>query len=165
VCQGPYAGELREAVLRIKRSSEQALALTMGRLFSGRCVEALGAFMPDVIVPVPMHWSRRLSRGTNNPDLVAECLGARMSVRVDRIGLRRRRYTRPQAGLSPRQRLLNVRGAFRVRLGHTFLEARVLLVDDIVTTGATSSAAAGALKKAGAAAVVVAAIARADGPI
>ena len=76
-----------------------------------------------------------------------------------------RRATRPQAGLSRRARLDNVRGSIRFREKEFDCQhARVLLVDDILTSGATCNEAAKALLGAGASQVYVAVLARAEGP-
>ena len=73
----------------------------------------------------------------------------------------RLRATDTQAGLTPRQRRLNVRGAFSVSDPSLVTAQHILLVDDILTTGATARAAAQTLFKAGAASVWVATLARA----
>ena len=73
----------------------------------------------------------------------------------------RLRATESQAGLTPRQRRLNVRGAFSVADPAAVTMKHVLVIDDIFTTGATARAAAQALLRAGAASVWVATLARA----
>jgi ComF family protein len=161
---GRYEGALRDVVLKTKRLSSEALSLTVGRLLAARLRDRIVQFNPQEIVPIPMHWARRLIRGVNSPELLAECLGRNLRIPVLRT-LARRRYTSPQKDLLPRERFRNVRGAFRLRFGHRrrLQGARVLLVDDILTTGATCSEAAKLLKQAGAAAVAVAVVARAEG--
>jgi hypothetical protein len=76
--------------------------------------------------------------------------------------LMRLRNTESQAGLTPRQRRLNVRGAFSVSDSSQVSGQHILVVDDILTTGATARAAAQTLLKAGAASVWVATLARAQ---
>ncbi len=71
------------------------------------------------------------------------------------------RLTESQAGLSMRQRRINVRAAFEVLDTEAVRDRDVLLVDDILTTGATARSAARALKRAGAKTVWVATLARA----
>jgi ComF family protein len=161
---GCYDGALKEVVLKTKRLSSEALSLTVGRLLAERLRDKIVQFDPEAVMPIPMHWARRLCRGVNSPELLAECLGRKLGIPVLRT-LRRRRYTSPQKDLLPRERFRNVRGAFGLRLwrGKRLKDARVLLVDDILTTGATCSEAAKLLKQAGAAAVAVAVVARADG--
>ncbi len=161
---GRYQGALRELVLKTKRLSAEALSLTVGRLLAGRLGDKLAQFRPDAVLPIPMHWAKRLFRGVNSPELLADCLGRKLGVPVVR-SLVRCRYTGPQKDLLPRERFRNVRGAFRLRRAdrQRWRDSRLLLVDDILTTGATCSEAARLLKQAGAAAVAVAVVARADG--
>ncbi len=98
-------------VLKTKRASSDAWSLAVGRLLAKRLGDKIVQFRPDVVVPIPMHWMRRLLRGVNSPELFAECLGKSLATPV--LGtLRRRRYTSPQKDLSPRERFRNVRGAF-----------------------------------------------------
>jgi len=161
---GRYDGPLRDVVLRTKRISGEALSLALGRLLCQRLGERIAAFEPQAVVPIPMHWARRLVRGMNGPELLAECLGRALRIPVVHT-LSRRRYTSSQKDLLPRERFRNLRGAFALRRGQLrrVKDARLLLVDDILTTGATCSEAANLLKRAGAAAVAVAVVARADG--
>jgi ComF family protein len=111
-----------------------------------------------------MHWAKRLFRGVNSTELMADCLGRKLGVPVVRSVVRSR-YTGPQKDLLPRERFRNVRGAFRLRRSdrQRWQDSRLLLVDDILTTGATCSEVARLLKQAGAAAVAVVVVARADG--
>ena len=160
---GAYHSGLREAVLRMKRPLHDALSVAMGRLLADRRRERLTGVRADVIVPIPMFWRRRWGRGKNSPELLASCLAKSLEVPLRTTILVRRRNTLPQAGLAPRRRFENVRGAFLVRRPDAVKDARVLLVDDVLTTGATCSEAAKMLKQAGAAMVAVAVVARAQG--
>ena len=160
---GTYDGALRQVVLAMKRLSRSPLSAAVGQLLAERRGAELAQFRPSVIVPIPMHWWRRMCRGVNSAEVVAESVGRRLNVPVARRALVRRRHTAPQRDLSPRQRFLNVRGAFGLRRADParWKDSHVLLVDDILTTGATCSEAARVLKEAGAAAVAVAVVARA----
>ena len=160
---GNYHDDLRSAVLRTKRPSGESLANAMGRLLVQECQPALKQFAPTMIVAVPMHWTRRLVRGTNSPELLSAALGNGLGVRMAWRGLVRRRRTVHQNELLPEHRAENVRGAFRVGLGRRFKSARVLLVDDVLTTGSTANEAAKVVLSAGAAAVAIAVLARAEG--
>ena len=119
----------------------------------------------DLVVPVPLHWRRRLARGFNQAERIARPLAACLGVAYG-SALRRRRATRAQARLGRAERLANPAGAFAVR--HSPFPgrrlrldgARVLLVDDVATTGATLEAAARALRVAGAESVTAVAVAR-----
>ena len=164
VTLGGYDLGLRKMVLRMKRPSGGSLAAAMGRLLALRRGRQLADLGGGLIVPVPMYWTRRLGRGTNSPETVADCLGRSLGIPVGRRVLSRCRNTLPQASLPPRERFRNVRGAFRVRAGYHLDGRGVLLVDDILTTGATCSEAAKVLKQAGASLVAAVVVARAEGP-
>ncbi|MCC6366675.1 MAG: ComF family protein [Bryobacterales bacterium] len=113
----------------------------------------------DLIVPVPVHWRRKWSRGFNQSELLAREVSRRTAVPVA-CALRRAKTTPPQAGLSDHERRRNVTGAFHATRN---LEGQhVLLVDDVMTTGATVSACGAVLKRSGAARVTVLTLARTD---
>lgn len=109
----------------------------------------------DVVIPIPLHWHRRLARGYNQAEAIARPLAKRLGKPMVN-GLRRSRSTRPQALLGRRQRQINLHRAFAVRpvRAGRILNQRVLLVDDVVTTGATLATAAVCLRSAGARSVL-----------
>jgi ComF family protein len=105
------------------------------------------ACRPSVVVPVPLHPTRRAERGFNQSELLARAVAAALAVELC-DALERVRPTVAQTGLSPGDRAANVRGAFAAR--QALAGATVLLIDDVCTTGATLGAAAVALRRAGA---------------
>lgn len=113
----------------------------------------------EVVVPVPLHWSRYLQRGYNQAEVIARPLAAALGRPIRRV-LCRRRSTPAQSRLSRARRQRNLVGAFSVRRPAGCLGRHVLLVDDVVTTGTTITTAAECLMRAGAGAVTVLAVAR-----
>jgi len=117
----------------------------------------------DCIVPVPLHKRRARERGFNQSALLARELGQLTGLPVAHEALLRAKYTVPQIGLDARERVENVRDAFRCTAG-AFSGQRVLLVDDVCTTGSTLEACAAALhEEGGAASVWALTVARARG--
>ena len=121
-----------------------------------------------LVVPVPLHRAKYAERGFNQARALAgyaieELVKTHPTWRLKLApaALMRQRATASQAGLSPRERRLNVRGAFVVEDASAVADKDILLVDDILTTGATVRAASQALMKAGARSVWVATLARA----
>ena len=104
----------------------------------------------ELVVPVPLHRSRRWSRQFNQAELLAKELSRLIATPCRTKCLRRVRSTPPQAGLSHRRRRENVSGAFAAADAACLKGRRVLLVDDVMTTGATLDACARVLKGAGA---------------
>lgn len=108
----------------------------------------------DVVAPVPLHWSRFLTRRYNQAALLAGALELPIEFKL----LKRTKRTRPQVGLPREERAKNVKKAFAVTddvAGKT-----VLLVDDVLTTGATLSVCSEALLAAGAKEIRVLTLAR-----
>lgn len=164
VALGNYRNELRQAVLRTKRPGGETLASLLGRLHVQRREDRLRALQADLVVPVPLHWSRSLLRGGNGVALLAEQIAAGLGLSYQADALYLTRNTRLQRNLPPAERVRNVRDAFRVRRGYDLRGATVLLVDDVLTTGATAHEAARVLRRqASAARVTVAVVARAVG--
>lgn len=130
------------------------LAHELAAAFGGRLEEAA-----DLVVPVPLHWTRRVARGFDQAERIAVPLAARLGLPVAR-SLSRRRATPAQAKLGRAARLGNLADAFRVGRAGGVAGRRILLVDDVATTGATLEAAAGALRDAGAAEVCALTVAR-----
>jgi ComF family protein len=116
----------------------------------------------DLIVPVPLHWSRLFSRRYNQAALLAVALGNLTGKAVMPDLLTRRRATAKQGHLGRLARQRNVAGAFVLhpRRLETLVGKRVLLVDDVITTGATVTNCAKVLRQSGAQAVDVLALAR-----
>lgn len=116
----------------------------------------------DGLIPVPMHWSRRLKRGFNQTELLARDLAGPLGLKIHTGLCRRRRPTRPQEGLSRREREQNLRRAFALSPGaKAQLEGRSLvLLDDVVTTGSTVRELSRLLVASGASRVEVWALAR-----
>ena len=111
----------------------------------------------DTITFVPADQDRRLRRGHNPAQRLAEGLAA--SWRLPVVPLLERAPGRaPQKGLTLAERRRNVRGAFSPAGP---VPSAVVLVDDVYTSGATVSAAASALRKGGARRVEVVTFARA----
>lgn len=157
-----HAGPVAAAVRGFKYRRDWAGGAALARWLAAEAPAWLLAGVA-VVAPVPLHPRRLLRRGFNQAAVLARALcppgGPELALRL----LARQRHTRPQVGLTPRQRQANVAGAFAVRPAELARLAgrRVLLVDDVFTTGATLAECAQVLMAAGAAAVRVATVSRA----
>ncbi len=145
---GLYQSVLRDLILRLKFHEATEFGDLLGDMLRAVFETRPWSESIDYLVPVPLHWRRRLERGFNQAFLLANQLRT-FGVPICR-DLVRIRYTRRQWDLNPAQRRRNVKGAFAVRRDHRFEDKIVCLVDDITTSGATLSECARVLKQAGA---------------
>lgn len=144
-----FEGAARELVHALKYRDRTEVARLIGRMTARAGREILAD--ADLLVPLPLHRRRLWRRKFNQAALIAHEVGRLSGVPVESEALVRIRPTRPQVGLGESERILNVRGAFRVpEAARARLEGRrVVLVDDVLTTGATAAAATRALRRAG----------------
>jgi ComF family protein len=145
-----YEEPLAAVVRGLKFRRLDYLGRHLGELLAERYAGDLAGM--DVVVPVPLHWRRRLHRGYNQAEQIARPLAARLGLPLVPL-LRRTRATPPQSLLGKPARIANLRRAFRVPHPRRLLGRHLLLVDDVATTGATLEAAAAVLRAAGAASV------------
>ncbi len=169
VSYGPYSGKMREVIHALKYQQIHPTSLRLGRMLA-HAIAQLSTEAPGemLIVPVPLHRRKRRERGFNQARLLATAAieALRKSHPEWDLALApgilvRHRATGSQAGLTPRQRRINLRNAFRVSRAEAVAGKHILVIDDILTTGATARSAARTLLAAGAESVWVATLARA----
>lgn len=155
-----YNAASKDLILRFKHADRTDSTLLLAKWLHRAGAELL--VDADVLLPVPLHWTRLFARRFNQAALLALALGrlADKPVMVD--GLLRHKKTPSQGHLGVKARARNVQGAFRVsppRMA-ALKGKRVVLVDDVYTTGATARMAAKVLRRAGVARVDVLTLAR-----
>lgn len=120
--------------------------------FGEQAAEYLGGFAAGIraeaLIPIPLHRRRKIERGYNQAQLLAERIGERIGLPVYSDLLVRTRHTTPLKYQNPAERQINLKNAFNISQNDVKLK-RVLLVDDIYTTGSTMDEAAGTLRSAG----------------
>jgi predicted amidophosphoribosyltransferase len=171
----PPAYEAARAALRYDDGAKRLLLpfkhadrTDFARPLADRMARAGAALLAraDLLVPVPLHWRRLLSRRYNQAALLANRLAADARKPCIPDLLRRRRPTPALGERGAAERAMLVEDAFIVHPPAVARIAglRVLLVDDVMTSGATAEACARVLLAAGAAAVDVLAAARVPDP-
>jgi len=160
---GPYAQPLRRVIQHLKYHRQEVLLGRLAEMLAEAVRAGCDGASFDLIIPVPMHWRRRLARGYDHAKGLARQLGRRLDVPVWEE-LIRTRHTPQQTLLSRTQRIISVRGAFGLARGANLSGTRVLLVDDVTTTGATANEATRTLLAGGAVDVVLAVLAKAEPP-
>ncbi|NLK67977.1 MAG: ComF family protein [Clostridiaceae bacterium] len=105
----------------------------------------------DIIIPTPLHRTRKRERGYNQSELLASRLAFYLKIPMLKNVLVKKVNTAPQSTLGRGERLKNLIGAFQVNNSNLIEGNRILLVDDITTTGSTLEKCAEVLLNAGAA--------------
>jgi ComF family protein len=144
---GRFDEPLKEIVHAMKYHRRWGLAEKMAERMAEeeRVIELMKN--ADVLVPVPLHWSRHIARSYNQADLLAVALASRFGKKLSRP-VRRLRKTASQTALHSRAaREENVKGAFAARKSRGIRGKRVVVVDDVMTTAATIQAVARAIVK------------------
>jgi ComF family protein len=156
---GVYEGLAREAVLRIKAGWNEPLAETLGQCWAQAqpCPEPI-----DALVPIPLHWTRRLRRGYNQAEALARGLASGWRLPMQSRWLWRIRATPEQKAFRRNARRDNLKDSFVVTRPRDLQGQRILLVDDVMTSGATCHEASRVLKAAGASRVIAAVLVRAN---
>lgn len=152
-----FKSPVREAIHRLKYKHD----IGLGEALSRHLVELYDTLKwpVDMIVPMPLSQTRLQERGYNQSSLLARPLAMARNVLYKPQAIDRIRNTRPQVGLSARDRFENVKDAF---MGNQAIvkEKTILLIDDVTTTGATIQACCLALLSAGAKQTYVMTLAR-----
>lgn len=165
-----YEGPLSRAVVALKFEARLAFAGPLAELLAAeaRLRTLSDGSAVELLVPVPLHWRRRVMRGFDQAQLLASWTLRHARRREPRAHLprlacgllRRVRATTPQTSLLAAAREANLRGAFEVPDGAAVRGRRLLVLDDVTTTGATAHACIESLLRAGAARVEALALLR-----
>lgn len=144
-----YDDNIKESIYRFKYHNQRTYAGFYGKTMAAAYGKLIGELGVEVIIPVPIHYKKRIKRGYNQAELIADELGTTLGIPVDNRILVRDKATTPQKELSNVERRNNLKKAFKIAESIVKYK-KVLIVDDIYTTGSTVDACASALKKAGA---------------
>ena len=139
-----YSSPVGEAVKNGKSEGRPEHLRTVARIVAEHMPEALKLDPPDVVIPVPLHWRRRLKRGFSAPSSIAHHIARKLKRPVWQGAITRIIDTPKQTGLDEPARRRNVKGAFRAR---AIGGLDILVVDDVFTTGSTMNEIAKVLKQ------------------
>jgi len=142
-------GRVQQVLHALKYKQQPELGEMLGRVYGQDLLEAQFKSSFDLIVPVPLHISRRRIRGYNQSEEFGKGLSSILEVPCDDTYMMRSSKTETQTHKTKLSRWENVSQIFHVVNAEAIAEKRVLLVDDVVTTGATLEACGRALVGAG----------------
>ena len=144
-----YKGYIRKSILRFKFYGARHYAAAYGRMLAMRIQQEYPEQF-DILTWVPTSRLRRLRRGYDQAQLLAEAVGQELGLTP--LGtLKKVRHNRSQSGITGQaKRRANVLGAYKAVCPQEISGKRILLLDDVITTGATAGECARVLLTAGA---------------
>lgn len=148
-----YNEVTRKSMAEIKYKNRREYLDFYAEAMGVRFEKRVQRIQPEMLVPVPVHSSRKRKRGFNQAEELALRLGRRWQLPVCSDMLVRIRKTDPQKELTPTERLKNLQDAFALKQPgkrwNGTLPQTILLIDDIYTTGSTVEACTRVVKEAG----------------
>ena len=132
-----YKNLIRNLILQIKFQRKPYIYKTIEYFLQNnkKYLEKLKKY--DIIIVVPLSWKRRLQRGYNQSQLVAETISNILQIKVESKILYKTKNIVPQSTLNKKERKENIKGAFKIRNIEKIKNKKILIIDDIYTTGNT----------------------------
>jgi ComF family protein len=138
---------IRRIIHKLKYDGLTDAGLLMGKIYATGLTESGFLNDIDLIIPVPLHPSKKRKRGFNQCDYICDGISGISGIPVNRTSLIRVTRSDTQTRKSRYDRWLNVEGIFEVKGEEELSGKHLLLVDDVITTGSTIEACANELLK------------------
>lgn len=152
-------GKVQNIMHELKYNGNQEVGEILGRMYGADLKENGFSNEFDLILPVPLHAKRLITRGYNQSDSLAKGLSESLKIEWKNDVLKRGIETKSQINKSRLERYENMKDVFFVDNPEELLEKRIVIVDDTLTTGATLESCALALNDIGVKNVSIIAIA------
>jgi ComF family protein len=133
-------GIVQHLLHQLKYNNHPEVGVRLGKLYGKDLAEYGHDKEFDLIVPIPLHGSRKRSRGYNQSAKFAEGLSASLQVPWADDIAKRKTKTTTQTRKTKTERWENVKDVFQIEQPEKIVNKRILLVDDVMTTGATLEA-------------------------
>lgn len=127
----------RPLIHRLKYHGDWQTAQYLGKLFGAYLHTSELYNDIDLIIPVPIHPLRRLTRTYNQSEYIARGIASTLHAELDFHTLYRRTYTSAQARKAKYDRWGNHSNIFATHNPKSLTNKHILLIDDVYTTGAT----------------------------
>ena len=155
-------GIVQHLLHQLKYNQHPEVGVRLGQAYGWELAQFGFDCQFDLIIPVPLHESRKRQRGYNQSAKFAEGLSQAMNVPWDETVSIRIQSSETQTHKSKAERWENVKDVFSVDARSKVEDKRILLVDDAITTGATLEACGHHLVSCGCSQLSVACLAEAQ---
>jgi ComF family protein len=150
---------IRKLIHQLKYKGMPEIGYELGRIYGSSLKNSEFIRGIDIIIPVPLHKSKKRKRGFNQSELVCNGISDATGLKTDPTLLVRKSMTGTQTTRSRYDRWTNVEGIFSITDPERLNNMNILVVDDVITTGSTIEACVNELSKAENVKIKVAALA------
>lgn len=154
-------GVVQHLLHQLKYNGHPEVGVRLGKILGRELINVGFENQFDLIIPIPLHKTKKQRRGYNQSAKFAEGLSLSLNIPFDDSIVVRISKTSTQTRKTKLERWENVKDVFKVKTPTSVNSKRILLVDDVMTTGATLEACANKLYESGCQNVSVACIAEA----
>lgn len=156
------SGIVQHLLHQLKYNNHPEVGERLGQAYGMELLQSGFAREFDLIIPVPLHTSRKRQRGYNQSSKFAAGLSQAMRIEWNESISIRTQSATTQTRKSKAERWENVKDVFSVDTHSSIEGKRILLVDDVITTGATLESCGRHLISCGCGGLSVACIAEAQ---
>ena len=155
-----YEGIIKEKLIEFKFNQKPYICKTFVKFLikNKKICRFLKSY--DIIIPVPIHYNRKLERGYNQSALIVKQIAKQLDIKYEDKVLYKKINNKPQSTKNKEERKQNVIGVYDIKNEYKILNKKILLLDDIYTTGSTVNECSKILKKTGAKKVDIITIAK-----
>lgn len=142
-----YDDNIKKSIYRFKYNNKREYAKIYANEIILHHGEQIKDWKADAIIPIPLHRTKMKSRGFNQAEVLAKELSRQLNIPCLNSCVVRIKKTLPQKALNDKQRINNLKNAFKIKQNDVKLR-NIILIDDIYTTGITMDSVAKVLKQA-----------------
>lgn len=133
-------GSAQKLIHQIKYNGAANLGRFLGTKAANHLLRIAPNYKPEVILPIPLHFSKEKKRGYNQAQLLADGFKEVYGLQHTNNIVSRNKATLSQTKKNRYERFANMEGVFSVLKPKAIKNRHVLVIDDVITSGATTSA-------------------------
>jgi len=134
--------KVQNLIHQLKYKKRPEIGVYLGKRYGNYLKKSPCFSSINVIIPVPLHQSKKIKRGYNQAEMIVQGLSSSMDIPYDSTSFIRSMATETQTRKSKQERWENVKNKFKVVEPEELKNKHILLVDDVITTGSTMEACA-----------------------
>lgn len=137
LCYFSELGIIQNLLHHLKYKNQEAISTFFGELLWAHVGDELVNLEIDLVIPVPLHPSKKRKRGYNQVDGFGKTIAKNLAIPFMPEVLQKTRNTKTQSKKNRWNRWIDTKALFECQQPQWIVQKNILLVDDIITTGVT----------------------------